>query len=170
LVYVYFDIKEKNMFKLGQVLFPTDEDYKYVQNLCQNDQGWTLDYEKNNTKVWTKKNELSPFHMIRLKADFNDVSSNVLYNVIHDGEYREKWDSELDSAVDICYISPNSDIGYFAIKSPKPFKNRDFVTQRCWLDFGENKDKIIFNHSVNHLVCFFNSNFSNGFKCLLAFF
>lgn len=53
---------------------------------------------------------------------------------------------------EICSVAPNSDIGYYAIKSPTPFKNRDFVTQRCWLDFGRNKEKYIINHSVNHLV------------------
>lgn len=34
-----------------------------------------------------------------------------------------------------------------------PLMNRDFVTQRCWLDQG--KEKIILNHSVNHAVCLF---------------
>ena len=53
---------------------------------------------------------------------------------------------------EICSVAPNSDIGYYAIKSPTPFKNRDFVTQRCWLDFGRNKEKYVINHSVNHLV------------------
>ncbi|CAF0760664.1 unnamed protein product [Brachionus calyciflorus] len=138
------------MFKLGEVVIPTDQDYEYIRKLCEDNQGWKIDYEKNNLKVWTKQNDLSQFNMIRARAEFNDVSAKVLYDVIQDGEYRETWDSKLDSAIDICYISPNSDIGYFAIKSPKPFKNRDFVTQRCWLDLGENKDKILFNHSVNH--------------------
>lgn len=53
---------------------------------------------------------------------------------------------------EICYLSPCSDIGYYSLKSPKPLKNRDFVTQRCWLDYGDGKDKIVFNHSVNHAV------------------
>jgi hypothetical protein len=38
------------------------------------------------------------------------------------------------------------------VKSPPPFKNRDFVTQRCWVDFGRGREKYILNHSVNHLV------------------
>ena len=53
---------------------------------------------------------------------------------------------------EICYLSPCSDIGYYSLKSPKPLKNRDFVTQRCWLDYGDGKDKIDFTHSVNHAV------------------
>jgi hypothetical protein len=69
---------------------------------------------------------------------------------------------------EICSVSPSSDIGYYLgcfffinsfvsieiylVKSPTPFKNRDFVTQRCWLDLGRNQEKYIINHSVNHLV------------------
>ncbi len=53
---------------------------------------------------------------------------------------------------EICSVSSNSCIGYYLVKSPKPFRNRDFVTQRCWLDFGHNQEKYIINHSVNHLV------------------
>jgi len=52
---------------------------------------------------------------------------------------------------EICAVSSNSDIGYYSVKSPPPLKNRDFVTQRCWLDLGKNKEKYIINHSVNHL-------------------
>ena len=37
-----------------------------------------------------------------------------------------------------------------AVKTPGPLKNRDFVTQRIWLDLG--KEMMIFNHSVNHTV------------------
>ncbi|RNA17048.1 hypothetical protein BpHYR1_037335 [Brachionus plicatilis] len=141
------------MLNLGEVRLPTDKDYENIRELCESDQGWTIDFTKNNLKIWTKQNELSPFKMIRAWAEFSDVSATVIYNVIQDDEYRRHWDTKLDSCHDICYITPCSNIGYYAIKSPKPFKNRDFVTQQCWLDLGPNKDKILFNHSVNHAKC-----------------
>ena len=65
---------------------------------------------------------------------------------------RSQWDDRMIEGYEICYLSPCSDIGYYSLKSPKPLKNRDFVTQRCWLDYGDGKDKIVFNHSVNHAV------------------
>lgn len=68
---------------------------------------------------------------------------------------------------EICSVAPNSDIGYYSMKSPTPFKNRDFVTQRCWLDFGRNKEKYIINHSVNHLVKPFSIEYDHPiFMCL----
>lgn len=140
------------MFKLGEVKLPTDQDFEFIKNLCENDQGWSIEITKSHLKIWTKKNDLSAFNMIRCKADFDDVSAKTLYNVVQDGEYRYSWDDKMAEGIEICYISPFSDIGYYAIKSPKPLKNRDFVTQRCWLDLGDNQDKIVFNHSVNHAV------------------
>lgn len=138
------------MLKLGEVKLPSDEDFSHVKRICENNDGWTLNYSKGALKVYVKQNELSLFQMLKAVYRFDDVSANTVYSVMHDGEYRPEWDDKMLEGVEICYLSPFSDIGYYQVKSPKPFKNRDFVTQRCWLDYGEGRDKIIYNHSVNH--------------------
>jgi hypothetical protein len=139
------------MLKLGEVKLPCDSDFEYAKNLCENDQDWTIAYSKgSHLKVLTKKNDLSPFQMIKVKVDFDDVSPELIYNVLQDGEYRSTWDTTMIESKEICYLSPCSDIGYFSLKCPKPLKNRDFVTQRCFLDYGKGQDKIIYNHSINH--------------------
>jgi len=108
--------------------------------------------------------------MIRIKADFDDVSAECLYNVLHDGEYRSQWDERMIEGFEIGWLSPNSDIGYYSIKSPKPLKNREFVTQRCWLDLGANRDKIIFNHSINHVKHPPKKGFVRGISYLTAYY
>jgi hypothetical protein len=129
-----------------------DQDFASVKRLCEENNDWTLNYSKSNLKVWVKNNDLSSFQMLKARADFDDITATQLYNVLQDGEYRYEWDDKMVEGVEICYLSPFSDIGYYCMKSPKPFKNRDFVTQRCWLDYGEGKEKVIYNHSVNHAV------------------
>jgi len=60
-----------------------------------------------------------------------------------------EWDKVRGACVIVC-----------AVKTPKPLKNRDFVTQRVWLDLG--REMMIFNHSVNHTV--FIHSFNSGKK------
>lgn len=140
--------------KLGEVKMPTDEDFQHVRRLCESDEGWLQQYNKNNIRVWMKKSDMCAFHMIKTRAEYADLSADLLYRVFQDNEFRPEFDDRMLDSHEICYISPCSDIGYYALKSPRPFKNRDFVTQRCWLDFGPNAEKIIYNHSVDHAVNF----------------
>ncbi|CAG5134819.1 unnamed protein product [Candidula unifasciata] len=86
--------------------------------------------------------------MVKVRATFTDVDGATLYDVLHDPNYRKTWDQTMLEGAEICAINPNNDIGYYAIKCPPPLKNRDFVTQRSWLDCG--CEKMIINHSVNH--------------------
>ena len=48
----------------------------------------------------------------------------------------------MESTIVVCFL--------LKVKTPKPFKNRDFVTLRSWLDLGN--EFFIINHSVNHAV------------------
>ena len=83
------------MFKLGEVKIPVDEDIEYIKNLCLSDTNWTLETQKSFIKVWTKPGELSTFKMVKLKADFEDVTARLLYDMIHDSEYRAEWDDRM---------------------------------------------------------------------------
>ncbi|PKK17278.1 StAR-related lipid transfer (START) domain containing 10 [Columba livia] len=77
-----------------------------------------------------------------------DVPAATLYDVLHDIEYRKKWDSNVIETFDIGRLTVNSDVGYYAWRCPKPLKNRDVITLRSWLPMGT--DYIIMNYSVKH--------------------
>lgn len=104
------------MIKLGEVRVAEDRDFEYIKQISENNQDWSISYEKNTTKVWTRKSDVSSFNMLKVKAEFNDVSASLVYNVIHDSEYRKTWDERMIDGHEICTVSPNSDIGYYASK------------------------------------------------------
>ncbi|KAI2561696.1 StAR related lipid transfer domain containing 10 [Homo sapiens] len=77
-----------------------------------------------------------------------DVPAETLYDVLHDIEYRKKWDSNVIETFDIARLTVNADVGYYSWRCPKPLKNRDVITLRSWLPMGA--DYIIMNYSVKH--------------------
>ena len=87
------------MLKLGEVKLPCDDDFNYIKNICEQDQGWNLEYNKNKIRVFTQKNELSSFNMLKLIADFEDISANLLYNVLQDGDFRSIWDNHMIESI-----------------------------------------------------------------------
>ncbi|CAI9734229.1 domain-containing 10-like [Octopus vulgaris] len=135
---------------VGEVRVADDEDFKKLKKLCEENEGWKLEYHKHNTFTWTKHNDLSDFKLVKVRSTF-DVAGSVLYDVIHDPHYRKVWDRAMIDAYDICALNPNNDIGYYAIRCPSPLKNRDFVTLRSWL--ATSTEYYIMNHSVNHIQC-----------------
>jgi StAR-related lipid transfer protein 10 len=153
--------------QVGEVRVAEDADFERLRDLCRCHDGWKVEYNKNTTTVWTKSNEISDFRMIKIFGTFNDVSAATVFDVLNDPVYRKKWDFNMIEAYEICQISPNNDIGYYAMKVPKPLKNRDFVTQRSWLDLG--KEYMIFNHSVNHAALPPKKNFVRGVSYLTGY-
>lgn len=84
----------------------------------------------------------------QLKYTFKDISAEVLYDVIHDPEYRRQWDEYMIEGYEICTLDATNDIGYYSVKCPSVMKNRDFVNERSWrVTEGE---YMIFNHTVHH--------------------
>ncbi|XP_060590740.1 START domain-containing protein 10-like [Ruditapes philippinarum] len=137
-----------SVLQVGEIRVADDSDFRKLKNLDEDTDNWKLEYQKNNTSVWTKTNEVSSFKIVKVRTTFDDIAGETLYDVLHDPEYRKAWDHSMLEGYEICAINPNNDIGYYALKSPPPLRNRDFVTQRSWLDMG--KEKWIINHSVNH--------------------
>uniref|UniRef100_A0A671MKJ4 START domain-containing protein 10 n=1 Tax=Sinocyclocheilus anshuiensis TaxID=1608454 RepID=A0A671MKJ4_9TELE len=77
-----------------------------------------------------------------------DIPAETMYDVLHDIEYRRKWDANVIETFDIGKLTVNADVGYYSWKCPKPLKNRDVITLRSWLPMGN--DYIIMNYSVKH--------------------
>uniref|UniRef100_A0A914WTR1 START domain-containing protein n=1 Tax=Plectus sambesii TaxID=2011161 RepID=A0A914WTR1_9BILA len=86
--------------------------------------------------------------MIKARTEFADVSPSVAYDVLHDPQYRLIWDKYMMGAKDVGLLNPNNDVCYYALRSFPPFRHRDFVLQRSWLDLGD--EKLIFSHSICH--------------------
>ncbi|XP_073990805.1 START domain-containing protein 10-like isoform X1 [Rhodnius prolixus] len=135
--------------EIGVVRVAEDKDFSSLKELLDNHIGWKLDYHKGPIKVWTKTLPNTNFKMIKVLATFTDISPEVMYDVLHDPEYRKVWDQHMIESHDIGYLNPNNDVGYYSMSCPSPLANRDFVLQRSWLDLGS--EKYILNHSVYHI-------------------
>jgi len=136
---------DKQQYKLA-----TEEDFdKFVKECDSTDNKWVLCYEGDNVKVWDQKVENSPINIVKLHALFPALDADVLYDVLHDPEYRTVWDENMIEGFNIVQLDDHNDIGYYSAKVPTPITNRDFVNQRCWR-IKDNKEYVIFNHSVVH--------------------
>ncbi|OAD61491.1 PCTP-like protein [Eufriesea mexicana] len=118
---------------IGIVKIAEDKDFEKLKHLYDDNNDWRLDYNKPDLSVWTKSVSGISFRMIRTR--FPDVLPEILYDVLHDPEYRKVWDTHMIESKDI-------------VACPSPLKNRDFVLQRSWLDTGI--EQLILNHSVFH--------------------
>ncbi|VDK52563.1 unnamed protein product [Anisakis simplex] len=134
---------------VNEVKVLEDADFKYIKELCAKNDGWSCVYDRKAIRVWTKNVDDSNFCMIKATSHMTDTCADVMYDVLHDPVYRSKWDHYMLNAEDIGFINPNNDICYYAVGGMKPFRNRDFVIQRSWLDTG--KEKFICSHSVCHV-------------------
>lgn len=131
------------------VQVPDDQDFRSFRSECEAEAGWNLTYSKAGVSVWVQAMQMDrTLHKIKCRMECRDVPAETLYDVLHDIEYRKKWDSNVIETFDIARLTVNADVGYYSWRCPKPLKNRDVITLRSWLPMGT--DYIIMNYSVKH--------------------
>ncbi|XP_028904428.1 START domain-containing protein 10 [Ornithorhynchus anatinus] len=131
------------------VQVPDDHDFQSFRAECEAGEGWVLSYSKAGLGVWVQAGEPErALHKIKCRMECADVAAETLYDVLHDTDYRRKWDTNVIETFDIARLTVNADVGYYSWRCPKPLKNRDVITLRSWLPMGP--DYIIMNYSVKH--------------------
>ena len=68
-----------------------------------------MDYAKINS-YWY-------FTLFKVVANFQDVSLSLMYDVLHDADYRRCWDDNMLECFEICQLDRYNDIGYYSSKS-----------------------------------------------------
>lgn len=65
-----------------------DNDFDQLKKFVEESEGWILELDKADTKVWTRSVEGCSFQMVKIQTIFPDITSEVLYDVLHDPDYR----------------------------------------------------------------------------------
>jgi len=135
----------------------TKDSFDTFRNACDSEVGWTLVFEdkKKNLIVWQQasKTAETTINVVRMRAQLN-IKPSVLYDVLHDADYRKEWDETMDEGYCIQQIDAHNDVGYYSAKSPFfAISGRDFCNQRSWWRSPDGSEYIIHNHSVIHPEC-----------------
>ncbi|XP_055642990.1 START domain-containing protein 10-like [Toxorhynchites rutilus septentrionalis] len=127
-----------------------DSDFEALKRLVDDHEGWTLELSKSDTQVYTRPVAGCNFNMVKIHTEFADVTADILFDVLHDPDYRKVWDSHMLASEEIGVLNVNNDVGYYAMSCPPPLKPRDFVLQRSWLDTGPRGEQMLLSRSVPH--------------------
>ncbi|XP_030684941.1 START domain-containing protein 10 isoform X2 [Nomascus leucogenys] len=107
------------------VQVPDDQDFRSFRSECEAEVGWNLTYSKAGVSVWVQAVEMDrTLHKIKCRMECRDVPAETLYDVLHDIEYRKKWDSNVIETFDIARLTVNADVGYYSCSLPKWVVNK----------------------------------------------
>jgi len=130
-----------------------DEDFERFKSKVLDDEGWNLVHQENKfgpLKTWTKKTDESPIDLVKMWCEFNGVTGETLYDVLHDADYRSVWDDKMIAGYRIQELDATNEISYYAAKAPPTITNRDFLNMRSWRALTDAGEWIIMNHSELH--------------------
>ncbi|XP_068571125.1 START domain containing 14 [Cebidichthys violaceus] len=134
-------------------ILPDNTAFADFKKQCLSTDNWSNKYDKNGMEVWVensanKEKNVPKVHKIKCRMTIKDVSAATMYDVLHDGAYRKKWDPAMMDSFDIARLSDNADVGYYSWFCSNPIKNRDVVSLRSWQVMED--EYIIINFSVKH--------------------
>ncbi|XP_008112876.2 START domain-containing protein 10 [Anolis carolinensis] len=134
------------------VSLPDEAAFLAFEAECRAEQGWLTRYSREGLSVWARAPPPGgdpALHRLKGRIEMPDVPAETAYDVLHDTEYRKKWDTNVIETHEIASLSDGADVGYYSWKCPKPLRNRDVVTLRSWRVL-EDKSYVILNFSVKH--------------------
>jgi len=134
----------------GDYKLAVDEDFDHFRVICETDDGWKEAYHTNVVYVWTKKSDNSNINIVKVRTHYTDIPASVLYDVLHDHEYRATWDPNMIEGKVIVQLDSTNEVGYYSAKSPSGVSNRDFLNQRSWRARPDSDEYLIINHAVTH--------------------
>ncbi|CAM40135.1 conserved hypothetical protein [Leishmania braziliensis MHOM/BR/75/M2904] len=146
--------------------------FRKVRKLAlSRDASWKTHYSDSQLTVESKPPEDASTHLniIRATRIMKKVPPLVLYNQLHDAQYRTTWDTNMLDGYNIVQLDKHNDIGYYAAKFPWPLSNRDFCNMRSWMEFT-NGEYMIFNHSEPHPDCPVKKGFVRARSILTGFY
>ena len=133
---------------------------------------WAEVKKEANLEIYSKVAEGTlgkGLSMYKVKALFPNVVPNMMYDSLHDPDYRKTWDDNMLEGFNITQLDERNDIGYYAAKFPRFISNRDFLNQRFWMEF-DNGEYMICNHTVEHKACPAKKDFVRGVSYLTGFY
>jgi len=132
----------------------TKQNFDDFRAAVDSDTNWNVVLDKPDIKVWDQAVPNEAINNVKMWAHLKDIPASVVYDVIHDPDYRLEWDNNMAEGYNIEQLDPYNDVGYYAGKSPFFIvSGRDFCNERSWWVNKDKTEYIIINHSVLHPKC-----------------
>ena len=125
------EIKEEKK-KLTPLEECSDPDFKKLMRVAQEEvSSWDNAGSGDNVDVYKKLIDGSPFVLMKTYALVENITPEVIYEVMANQEIRSKWDKVI-SNFEIIEDFPDEgrSVLYYMVKTPIGVSNRDFVQQR----------------------------------------
>jgi len=145
----------------------SEQDFDDFVKACDSTENWNIVHEEATLKVCDQKNDKSAVNVVRIWALYKGLNPLILYDVLHDPEYRATWDDHMVEGYNIQQIDANNDVGYYSAKGMLGISGRDFCNQRAWRVKGD--EYVIKNHSVKHPKCPEKSGFVRAFSFMTGY-